>query len=338
MKELRRRLEQIGREGGLQDIDKHQGMIKSRTTLPTDLLRVLIIALQDLDLEGDWDPDAHDRQMTGIYAEDNDGELYDEEKPMWNDDINIDDIVPPVASSSKEEKKKSKKDKKKGKKADNEDEDYRMGEGDEAYEEDGEWDDEEWDGTEEMRKKKLQEYMDSLLELEFNDVVSAARFQHDNHVSHRVLTKVAGIPTRFKYVASAPQTFGLTAAEILMADDKDLNQYMGVKKYAPYRKGRNWDKQRPERLREFRDKLNAKKANGNDEGGEVPAKKRKGKKERQRAKAAVTGGTVPEPDEPQAGGKEKKRKLEEPSEGLEASSAKKRKRRHKKSSQTTSAE
>ena len=138
----------------------------------TELLRVPIIALQDLDLEGDWDPDAHDRQMAGIYAQDDDEGFHDEEKPMWDDDIDINDIVPPAASSSKKENKRNKKDRKKGKTVDVEDEDYEMGEGDEAYREDEEWD-EEWDGTEEMRKKKLQEYMDSLLELEFNDVVSA---------------------------------------------------------------------------------------------------------------------------------------------------------------------
>jgi len=119
--------------------------------------------------------------MAGVYAQDDDGGFYDEEKPTWDDDINVDDIVPPPASSS--EGKKNKKDRKKGKSTGDEDEDYGMGEGDEAYREGGEWDDEEWDGTEEMRKKKLQEYMDSLLELEFNDVVSSTRFQYDHHVS-----------------------------------------------------------------------------------------------------------------------------------------------------------
>lgn len=158
----------------MEDIDKHQGTIKSRITLSTELLKILITALQDLDLEGDWDPETHDRQMAGMYAQDNDEGCYDEEKPTWDDDINIDDILPPVASSSKN-KKENKKDRKKGKRAGDGHEDHEMGEGGEAYGEDGEWEDE-WDGTEEMRKKKLQEYMDSLLELEFNDVVSATRF------------------------------------------------------------------------------------------------------------------------------------------------------------------
>lgn len=35
-----------------------------------------------------------------------------------------------------------------------------------------EHDEEEWDGTEEMRKRKLDEYMDELYGLEFNDIVS----------------------------------------------------------------------------------------------------------------------------------------------------------------------
>ncbi len=32
-------------------------------------------------------------------------------------------------------------------------------------------DDEEWDGTEEMRKRKVAEYMDAVYGMEFNDIV-----------------------------------------------------------------------------------------------------------------------------------------------------------------------
>jgi len=129
-----------------------------------------------------------------------------------------------------------------------------------------------------------------------------------------------------------------------MADDRDLNQYMGIKKYAPYRKGGSWDRQRPERLKELRDKLNNRKANGDSEDGEVQVKKRKGKKERQKAKAAAAGDVGPETGEHQVGSKEKKRKREEPPETVqtegvpEGNSSTKRKRRHKKSSRVASAE
>ena len=43
-----------------------------------------------------------------------------------------------------------------------------------------------------------------------------------------------------------------------MASDADLNTYMGLRKYAPYRKegkGRNWDAQRTTRLKDLKQKL-----------------------------------------------------------------------------------
>lgn len=40
---------------------------------------------------------------------------------------------------------------------------------------------------------------------------------------------------KFKYRTVDPESFGLTAKDILLADDKDLNQYVGIKKLATYR-------------------------------------------------------------------------------------------------------
>lgn len=40
---------------------------------------------------------------------------------------------------------------------------------------------------------------------------------------------------KFKYRTVDPESFGLTAKDILLADDKDLNQYIGIKKLATYR-------------------------------------------------------------------------------------------------------
>lgn len=44
-----------------------------------------------------------------------------------------------------------------------------------------------------------------------------------------------GLKTRFKYKTVPPQDYGLTTEEILLADDKDLNTYVGLRRMAPYR-------------------------------------------------------------------------------------------------------
>lgn len=72
-----------------------------------------------------------------------------------------------------------------------------------------------------------------------------------------------------------------------MADDKDLNQYMGVKKLAPYRKAGTWDQKRGERLKELKTKLKDRMGQHSADTSEPPPKKRKGKKERQKAKQAA---------------------------------------------------
>ncbi|KAJ8753060.1 hypothetical protein K2173_011828 [Erythroxylum novogranatense] len=46
---------------------------------------------------------------------------------------------------------------------------------------------------------------------------------------------IGDLKTRFKYAKVKRKRYGLKAHEILMLDDKDLNQYVSVKKLAPYR-------------------------------------------------------------------------------------------------------
>ncbi|KAF2283108.1 hypothetical protein GH714_043431 [Hevea brasiliensis] len=50
---------------------------------------------------------------------------------------------------------------------------------------------------------------------------------------------IGDLKTRFKYSKVDPNRYGLKTKEILMLDDKELNQYVPIKKLAPYRE-RQW--------------------------------------------------------------------------------------------------
>ena len=92
--------------------------------------------------------------------------FQDDDKPQWADDIDITDLVSDFEdepSSKKRKKKKRKEDAQDGFGAvdvDRMDADV----------------DEGWDDTEEMRKRKLDQYMDEIYELDFNDMVHAHSF------------------------------------------------------------------------------------------------------------------------------------------------------------------
>jgi protein KRI1 len=242
--------------------------------------------------------------MAAVLAEtDGMGAGGGDEKPTWDDDIDVDDIVGkkvPNTSAAKERKKAKKKEKKKRTSDDGEDVvDVDEMDADAPKASGSRWDEVEWDGTEETRKRVLDQYMEELYELEFNDMVRS----NCPLVMCSLLmlyggacAQVAGKPTHFRYVPVAKTAFGLASAEILLADDKDLNEYVGLKKLAPYRKQRDtWDANRHTRLREFKTKVSERLgeagvdvlAAGHLADGERKAKKRKGKKERTREKAAV---------------------------------------------------
>ncbi|KAG0369944.1 KRI1-like family C-terminal-domain-containing protein [Gamsiella multidivaricata] len=69
----------------------------------------------------------------------------------------------------------------------------------------------------EKEKKDFNAYLNEYYQLDYEDMVG-------------------DIPTRFKYHKVKPATFGLTPVEILLADDKDLNEFISLKKFAPYRR------------------------------------------------------------------------------------------------------
>ena len=214
-------------------------------------------------LDGDFDDDMWDKEMTSrfgdrYYAED-EGEEDSEDnegvrstkskvkKPQWDDDIDIADLVPEF---EKEE-----------------------GDGGFALSEDelvgaglpaeGEVDDErprKKSKTKKDREKEkadvkriarrerraIEDLVDSNLPLEHPTLTASAP-------SHVKRTPVVG----FRYRETSPTSFGLTARDILFADDSQLNQFAGLKKLASFRDDEQKRKDRKkfskkQRLREWR--------------------------------------------------------------------------------------
>ncbi|OLL25052.1 Protein kri1 [Neolecta irregularis DAH-3] len=92
--------------------------------------------------------------------------------------------------------------------------------------------------TQRPKKQKLDSFIDEKFNINYEDVVN-------------------GQATRFRYRECTPTTFGLTVDDILNATEKELNEYVGIKKYQPYRneESRKRDKKKfgkKQRLREWR--------------------------------------------------------------------------------------
>jgi protein KRI1 len=64
-------------------------------------------------------------------------------------------------------------------------------------------------------KRAMEKYMEEYYNLNYEDMIG-------------------DLPTRFKYRKVDANNFGLSPVEILLADDKDLNQVAGLKTLAPY--------------------------------------------------------------------------------------------------------
>ena len=178
-RELEAKLERIGKEGGWTHSRGSSSLLTAYTLAV--LLSVVRTALQALDLDGDWDAKAHDLHMAAMLVEtDGAGGNGDDEKPTWDDDIDIDYIVPQSekearhASTSldgKDRKKEKKNAKKKARDVDIDGVDVEEMDADALQDDGNKWSEVEWDGTEEMRKRVLDQYMEELYGLEFNDMV-----------------------------------------------------------------------------------------------------------------------------------------------------------------------
>ncbi|GAA6001833.1 hypothetical protein JCM10207_002341 [Rhodosporidiobolus poonsookiae] len=273
--------------------------------------------LEEMDLEGEWDEKKHEEEMKKIYGEEYDAMEDDGFKPTWDDDIDITDIVGPdggsddsdgdlddevalhlpVASTSalpldEEEdegetigKRGKKKDKGKAKKAKRDDEGFPTELLERAKA-----------GGDAERAQLLERMVDDYYALDYED-------------------KVGDLKTRFRYAKVQPTSFNLSAEEILLATDAELNAFMSLKKMAPYRQDsaawqrKQADKQR-KKLKELRDVLRRRKWGEEVDEDEAKAQleKRKEKKRKWKAQAEAKDGGEAGGEGEGAGEPAKKRK------------------------------
>ncbi|RHZ78788.1 hypothetical protein Glove_156g13 [Diversispora epigaea] len=195
------------------------------------------VGFNEIDLEEDFDPEKYDQKMSEVFNEEYYVQELDNEKPEWNEDIDIGDI------------------------GNHDDDDAgdieNYGDGDDGnfimdadYLPGGE--NYEAKNTKKKRKhhqseikeevkQKFDEYLDEYYQLDYEDIID-------------------GTPVRFKYRQTKPVSFGLTPAEILVADENDLNEFISLKKLAPFRPDNVVNKDikkysKKKRIREFRKKL-----------------------------------------------------------------------------------
>ncbi|WFD24760.1 Kinetochore protein Spc24 [Malassezia equina] len=196
-------------------------------------------AFEGIDFEADFDPEEHDRLMQQQFNDDYYARGDEKVKPQWDDDIDIDDILAEAEPATK-----SKKSSKKSKHSDELDMDADYTEGQDVKlskkerkalkkkekkaknkstseaavnEDDMDADKTEAAMTESDRKHRARELMDQYYNLGYEDMIGDT-------------------PTRFKYASVPKENYGLSAVEILLADDADLNNVVGLRNLQPYRK------------------------------------------------------------------------------------------------------
>ena len=155
--------------------------------------------MDKLDLDGDFDSFKYDEQMEKVFDEDYyEGGEQDDTKPTWDDDID-------TTMYEQEEG--------------GEDEDIMMDAdylpGGEQYQNKRKLNADEIQQEQTEKRRKTKELLDDYYSLNFEDIIGG------------------DLPTRYKYRKTEKESFGLTPEEILLADDTELNKYVGMKMLAP---------------------------------------------------------------------------------------------------------
>lgn len=193
------------------------------------------IKFNEIDLDGDFDPNEHDRKMTEIFNEDFYNAPEDDIKPdfpeidkeleiesTWD---NYDPKVENVIGN------------------DNEDYDYPHCE-DEDFNMDADYDpskpvqQELVESTKKRKRRRRSKFAEMLAkEKPKFDPKHFPSYEEyfDKYYSLNYEDMIGDLPCRFKYRKVVPNDYGLSVEEILMADDKELNKWCSLKRALQYK-------------------------------------------------------------------------------------------------------
>ncbi|XP_050384260.1 uncharacterized protein LOC126800881 [Argentina anserina] len=104
----------------------------------------------------------------------------------------------------------------------------------EVDQEDEKEEDEDEDEEGEGEEEKLSEEGKQELKRKVAILERAKKEMLDEYYKLDYEDTIGDLKTRFRYAKTKPNRFGLTTAEIITLDEKDLNQYVSLKKLAPY--------------------------------------------------------------------------------------------------------
>lgn len=190
-------------------------------------------------IEGDFDDDQWDKEMQRRFGEDYyavpegegsdvemadaDGKKHKVKKPKWDDDIDIDDLVPEFAEEEARKYTLS---------SDDEEDGGAPINGDEA-----ESDEEEAGGKKRKTKKdRMKEKAEAKRASRKERRAIEEMVDSSLPIAHPALAASSKAPvTGFRYRETSPTSFGLSSRDILFADDGALNQFAGLKKMATWR-------------------------------------------------------------------------------------------------------
>ncbi|KAF2128767.1 Krr1-domain-containing protein [Dothidotthia symphoricarpi CBS 119687] len=189
-------------------------------------------------LEGDWSDERWDAEMQkrfgDAYYDEGDAAAESEDekiknkkkpkKPKFDDDIDIKDLVPDFKDDDDEEEEEEEEEKKEPAftlSSDNEDA---------ADDQEDEADAPAAKSTKKRKQERAEAKSSARRDRRLIENLVDSTLEYEASLAAK-----AKAPARFRYRETSPTTFGLTARDILLADDKQLNDFAGLKKLAAFR-------------------------------------------------------------------------------------------------------